>query len=324
MSRRRYTILLRAALAAAAILVASAPVPAQQYPTKSVRIIVPFSAGGGSDFIGRFIAQRLSTAFGQSVFVDNRPGAGGVLGTHAGVNSPADGYTLTLITSSYTVNPSIYKFDPVNQIVPIVQVSGGPLLVVTAPSFPVKTTKDLIALAKAKPGEIKFASSGTGTIIHLATELFASMANIKMTHMPYKGTGPALTGIMAGDANVFFSSSATALPRVKSGRLRAIAVTTAKRIPALPDVPTVAESGVPGYEAILWHGLIGPKGLPRPIVERINSEVNKVLKLNETAEQLQADGVSPAGGTPEQFQAQLKNEIELWRKVVADAGIKLE
>src|SRR3954468_17669249 len=214
---------------------------AQQYPTKPVRIVVPFAPGGGSDFIARFIAQRLTGSLGQQVIVENKPGAGGMLGITQGVQSPADGYTLTLITSSYTVNPSIYKFsfDPVADITPIIQLSQGPLLVVVRPSLPVKNLKELIALAKSKPGQINFASSGQGSVIHLATELFDTMAGIKMNHIPYKGTGPALTDTIGGQTDVFFSSTATAMPQVQAGKLRALAVTTAKRIPALPDVPTV-------------------------------------------------------------------------------------
>jgi tripartite-type tricarboxylate transporter receptor subunit TctC len=275
---------------------------AQQYPTKPVRIVVPFAPGGGSDFIARFMAQRLTAGLGQQVIVENKPGAGGMLGITQGVQSPADGYTLTLIASSYTVNPSIYKFtfDPVSDITPIIQLSQGPLLIVVRPSLPVKSTRDLIALAKAKPGQVNFASSGQGSVIHMATELFQSMAGVKMNHIPYKGTGPALTDTIGGQTDVFFSSTATAVPHVQSGKLRAIAVTTLKRIPALPDVPTVNESGVKGYDVVLWHGLIGPKG------------------------QLQNDGVAPAGGTPEQFAAQIKKEIGVWRKVAADAGVKAE
>jgi tripartite-type tricarboxylate transporter receptor subunit TctC len=299
---------------------------AQQYPTKPVRIVVPFAPGGGSDFIARVMAQRLTAGLGQQVIVENKPGAGGMLGITQGVQSPADGYTLTLIASSYTVNPSIYKFtfDPVSDITPIIQLSQGPLLIVVRPSLPVKSTRDLIALAKAKPGQVNFASSGQGSVIHMATELFQSMAGVKMNHIPYKGTGPALTDTIGGQTDVFFSSTATAVPHVQSGKLRAIAVTTLKRIPALPDVPTVNESGVKGYDVVLWHGLIGPKGLPRAIVNRINAEAGKALKVKETAAQLQNDGVAPAGGTPEQFAAQIKKEIGVWRKVAADAGVKAE
>ena len=299
---------------------------AQQYPAKVVRIVVPFAPGGGSDFIARFIAARLSPGLGQQVIVENKPGAGGMLGITQGQQAPADGYTLTLIASSYTVNPSIYKFtfDPVADITPIIQLSQGPLLVVVNPKVPAKSTRELIALAKAKPGQVNFASSGQGSVIHMATELFQSMAGIKMNHIPYKGTGPALTDTIGGQVEVFFSSTATAVPQVQAGKLRALAVTTTKRIPALPDVPTVNESGVKGYDVVLWHGLIGPKGLPRPIVDRINAEASKALQLKETAAQLQNDGVAPAGGTPEQFRAVIQKEIGVWRKVAADAGVKAE
>jgi len=319
----RYLVRTILALTVSAVSITAA---AQAYPAKPVRIVVPFAPGGGSDFIARFMAQRLTEGLGKQVIVENKPGAGGVLGIEQGIKSPPDGYTLTLIASSYTVNPSIYKlnFDPVADITPIIQMSQGPLLIVARPSLPVKSTQELIALAKSKPGQVNFASSGQGSVIHLATELFDSMAGIKMNHIPYKGTGPALTDTIGGQTDVFFSSTATAMPHVQSGKLRAIAVTTAKRIPALPNVPTVAESGLPGYEVVLWHGLIGPKGLPRPIVERINSEVTKTLGLKQTAEQLQSDGVAPAGGTPEQFLGQIRKEIEVWRKVAASAGVKAE
>jgi tripartite-type tricarboxylate transporter receptor subunit TctC len=306
--------------------VAMLPVAAQTYPSKPIRIIVPFAPGGGSDFIARFMAQKLTGALGTQVIVENKPGAGGVIGIEQGIKSPADGYTLTLIASSYTVNPSVYKlnFDPVADITPIVQMSQGPLLVVVNPSVPAKTAKDLIAMAKAKPGEINFASPGQGSVIHMATEYFDSMAKIKMNHIPYKGTGPALTDTIAGQTQVLFSSTATALPHVKSGKLKAIGVTTAKRIPALPDVPTVAESGLPGYEVVLWHGLIGPKDLPKAVVDKIGGEVNKLLKQTETAAQLEGDGVAPAGGTAAQFAAQIKKEIGVWKKVATDAGVKAE
>src|SRR5712691_6626015 len=311
---------------AAAMLGVSPAAIAQQYPTKPVRIIVPFAPGGGSDFIARFMAQRLTEGLGRQVIVENKPGAGGVLGIEQGIKAPPDGYTLTLIASSYTVNPSVYRlnFDPVNDITPIIQMSQGPLLIVVRPSLPVKNTKELIALAKSKCGQVNFASSGQGSVIHLATELFDSMAGIKMNHIPYKGTGPALTDTIGGQTDIFFSSTATAMPHVQAGKLRAIAVTTAKRIPVLPNVPTVAESGVPGYDVTLWHGLIGPKGMARPVVERINGEVTKALVAKETAVQLLNDGVAPAGGTPEQFLAQIKKEIEVWRKVAADASVKVE
>jgi tripartite-type tricarboxylate transporter receptor subunit TctC len=231
-----------------------------------------------------------------------------------------------VIASSYTVNPAVYpiKFDPNGDITPIVQMAQGPLLVVVNPAFQAKTLKELIALARAKPGSVNFASSGQGSVIHMATELFAVTAGVKMNHVPYKGTGPALTDTIAGQTDVFFSSTATALPHVKAGRLRALAVTTAKRIPAEPDVPTVMEAGVPGYEVILWHGLIGPKGMPKPIVDKLNAEVGRILKLKDAADQLQADGVSPAGGTPEHFRDTIAREIVVWKKVAKDADVRVE
>jgi tripartite-type tricarboxylate transporter receptor subunit TctC len=303
-----------------------APTLAQQYPGKPVKIIVAFAPGGGTDFIARFIAQRLSASLGQQFIVENKPGAGGSIGIEAGVRSPPDGYTLTMISSSYTVNPSLYKlkFDPVADITPIIQLSRGPLIVVVNPSLPVKNIEELIALAKAKPAQISFASPGSGSNSHLAGELFTSMARIKMTHVPYKGTGPALTDTLAGHTNVLFGTNSSVLPHVRTRRLRALAVTTTQRLTAEPDIPTVAESGVPGYEVALWHGLIGPKGLPRPIVDRINSEATQTLKLPETVGKLQNDGVSPAGGTPEQFLATIRGEIVVWRKVVNEAGVKVE
>jgi len=313
-----------AALALAAA--ASLPAGAQPYPAKPVHIVVPFAPGGGSDFIARFIAQRLSTSLGSQVIVENRPGAGGLLGIEQGVKSAPDGYTLTLIASSYTVNPALYplKYDPVADVTPIVQVSQGPMLLVVNPKVPAKTTQELIALAKAKPGSLNYASAGQGSITHMACALFAHMAGIKLNHVPYKGTGPALTDTIAGQTDLFCTSTATALPHVKAGRLRALAVTTANRLPAEPNVPTLAESGVPGYDVPIWHGLIGPKGMPRAAVDRINSEVNKLLRVKETAEQLQTDGVAPAGGTPERFGEQIRKEVALWKKAVADIGVKVE
>src|SRR5262245_33782909 len=325
MSRIRVTALC-AALATVGALAARAPVSAQQYPTKPVKIFVPFAPGGPTDLIGRLSTQRLTTALGQQVIVENKSGSGGLIGTEAGVKSPSDGYTLTLISSSYTTFPSLYKlkFDSVTDITPIILISQGPLLVVVHPSLPVTTTQELIALAKAKPAKLNFASAGQGAFAHLATELFASMAGIKMNHVPYKGAGPAVIDTVAGRTDLYFSPVAIALPHVRAGKLRAIAVTTSQRNAAAPDVPTVSESALPGYEVVLWQGLIGPKGLPRPVVDRLNTEATIVLKLRETTELLNTDGVSPAGGTPEQFLATIKREIEVWQKVVREVGVKPE
>jgi tripartite-type tricarboxylate transporter receptor subunit TctC len=299
---------------------------AQAYPTKPVRIIVPFAPGGGSDFIARFTAQRLSGSFGSQVIVENKPGAGGLLGIEQGVKAEPDGYTFTLIASSYTVNPALYplKYDPVNDITPVVQISQGPMLVVVNPKVPANSAPELIALAKAKPGTLNFASAGQGSITHMACELFAYMAGIKMNHIPYKGTGPALTDTIGGQTDLFCTSTATALPHVKAGRLRALAVTTANRLPAEPNVPTLAESGVKGYDVPIWHGLIAPKGTPKFAVDKMNAEVNKLLGSADTAQQLQTDGVSPKGGTPEAFRDQIRKEVELWKKTVAATGVKPE
>lgn len=298
----------------------------QQYPSKPLRIIVPFAPGGGSDLIGRLIAQKLTERLGQQVMVENKPGAGGNLGAEQAAKAPADGYTLLLVAGSYTVNPSLYKlsWDSANDISPIIQLSQGPFVVAVHPSVPAKTLKEFIELAKRQPDRFSYASSGSGSITHLATELFLDMAKIKAVHVPYKGTGPALNDAIAGNVELIFGSVSTTLQHVKSGRLRALAVTTARRIPAAPEVPTVAEAGVSGYDVVLWHGLVAPKGVPKAIVDKINIAANEALKAPETATLLASDGVSPAGGTPEQFQATIKTDIERWRKVVQQANVKVE
>ncbi len=304
----------------------SCTVYGQQYPSKPVRLIVPFAPGGGSDLIGRLIAQKLTERLGQQVIVENKPGAGGNLGAEQAVKSPADGYTLLLVAGSYTVNPSLYKlsWDSANDISPIIQLSQGPFLVAVHPSVPAKTLKEFIELAKKQPDKISYGTSGSGSITHLATELFLDMAKIKAVHIPYKGTGPALNDAIAGNIQLIFGSISTSLQHVKSGRLRALAVTTAKRVSAAPDIPTVAEAGVPGYEVVLWHGLVAPKGVPKAIIDKLNQAANEALKSKDTADLLASDGVAPAGGTPEQFQATIKADIERWRKVVQQAGVKVE
>lgn len=308
------------------LALAAGAASAQQWPTKPVRFVAPFAPGGGTDFIARIAAQKLTEAIKQQVIVENRPGAGGTLGAEIGAKAPPDGYTFTVIAGSYAVNPSLYKlsFDSANDITPVIQFSQGPFVIVSHPSLPAKNAKELIAIAKAKPGQLNYASSGQGSITHLATELFAMMAGIKMTHIPYKGTGPAVTDTMAGHTQLLWGSAAAAVPMVKGGKLKAIGVSTMQRIAALPDVPTVNESGLKGYDVILWHGLIGPKGLPQPIVERVNGELNKALKAKDMEEKLAADGVSPAGGSAQQFGALIKRDIDTWAKVVKQAGVKPE
>jgi len=298
----------------------------QTYPAKPVRIVAPFAPGGGTDFIARLIAQKLTERLGQQVIVENKPGAGGNLGAEFAVKSAPDGYTLLLIAGSYTVNPSIYKlsFDPVNDISPIVQLSQGPFVVAVHPSVPAKTLKELIEYARREPDKLSYASAGSGSITHLASELFLDMAKIKMVHVPYKGTGPALNDTIAGNTQLIFGSVATSLQFIKSGRLRGLAVTTPQRILAAPELPTVSEAGVPGYSVVLWHGLVGPKGLPGAVVERVNQAANDALKSKDVADLLATDGVAPAGGTPEQFRAVIKSDIERWSGVVKQANIKAD
>ena len=299
---------------------------AQNYPVKPVRIIAPFAPGGGTDFIARVAAQKLTETLGQQVIVENRPGAGGSLGAELGAKAAPDGYTLTLIAGSYAVNPSLYKinFDPVNDITPVIQLSQGPFLIAAHPSLPVRNIKELIALAKSKPGSLNYASSGMGSIVHLATELFADMAGIKMVHIPYKGTGPAITDTIGGQTQLLWGSVAATLPQVRNKRLKAIAVSTGKRLEAAPDIPTVSESGLKGYEVILWHGLVAPKNLPKPILDRVNGDLNKILQNKDMQEKLATDGVTAAGGSPEAFGALIKRDIGVWRQVVQKAGVKPE
>jgi tripartite-type tricarboxylate transporter receptor subunit TctC len=317
----------RAVLAAGALAAVGGAARAQTWPTRPIRLVVPFATGGGSDFIGRFMAQRLGQALGQPVVVENRPGAGSTLGIELVVKSPPDGHTFGLIASSYTVTPSLYRlrFDPVNDITPVIQFSQGPMLVVVPKSLPVANFSELVALARARPGTLNYASAGQGSITHLACALFADMAGLQMTHIPYKGTGPALTDTMAGQTQLFFSSTATALPHVQSGALRALAVTTRERLGTLASIPTIAESGLPAYDVPLWHGMIGPAGVSSDIVTRLVSESRRTLSLRETAEQLAQDGVAPAPeGSPTQFRDRIRSEIDQWRGVVARAGVRIE
>jgi tripartite-type tricarboxylate transporter receptor subunit TctC len=319
------------ALAASLVLAASASASAAQsataaYPAKPIRIIVPFAAGGGTDLIARIVAQKLAESWGQQVIVDNRPGAGGNLGTEMGVRAAPDGYTYTLMGSSYTVNPAFYKlsFDPINDITPIAQTSQGPFVVTVHPGVAAKSVKELIALAKAKPDQLTYASSGAGSITHLATALFLGMAGVKLVHVPYKGTGPALIDTVGGQVAMFFGDAPPTLPHVKAARLRGIAVTTRERIAAAPDIPTLHEAGVPGYEVLLWQGMIGPKGVPAAIVTKTHEEIVRAFNSKEMVARFVNDGISPSNATPEQFGARIRNELEIWRKVVQQTGIKLE
>jgi tripartite-type tricarboxylate transporter receptor subunit TctC len=299
---------------------------AQSYPTKPIRIVVPFPPGGGSDVIARVAAQKLTEAMGQQMIVDNRAGGGGTVGAEVGARAPPDGYTLMLIAPSYTVGPSLYKlsFDAANDITAIIQLSQGAFILAVHPSLPVKTVNDLLALAKARPDELSYASAGAGSGIHLAMALFLDRAGVKILHVPYKGNGPALTDTIAGNVQMLMSSAPSIMPHVRNGRLRALAVSTAQRSPTAPDLPTVAEAGIKDFDVTLWHGLIGPKGVPATIVSRLNGELNKTLRTKAMVDRLAADGVVPAGGTPEQFATIIRRDIEMWGNVIRKAGIKAD
>jgi len=263
---------------------------------------------------------------GAQFIVENRPGAGSNLGAELAVKAPADGYTLLLISASYTVNPSVYKlsFDPMNDITPIIQISGGPYVIAVHPSVRANTLAELVQLAKKEPEKLAYGSSGNGSIMHVASEYFLDSAKIKVLHIPYKGTGPAVADTIGGQVQLVFGAVPVTLPHVKAGRLRALAVTTDKRIAAAPDLPTVAESGYPGYEVTNWHGLVGPKGLPRDIVERLNREIGQVVLGEDMKKNLAADGLEPAGGSPARFGEILKNEMARWGKVVQQAKIRID
>jgi len=299
---------------------------AQSYPAKTVRIIVPFAPGGGSDFIARVIAPPLSKSMGQQFVVDNRPGAGSTLGSEIALKSPADGYTLLLISGSYTTSPSLYKnlkYDALNDMAPVIQTENGPYVVSVHPSLPVKDVKQLVALAKSKPGQLNYASTGNGGITHLASELFAMRTGIKVTHIPYKGTGPGVINTIAGETQMMIGAVSAVIGHMQNGRLRGLAVSSPKRLPALPDTPTVMEAGFK-YQVNNWHGVIAPKGTPRAVIDKLNSEINKAIKDPDFAKRIAQEGLEPAGGTPEIFGELLKREVTEWGEVVKAANVKAD
>jgi tripartite-type tricarboxylate transporter receptor subunit TctC len=306
------------------LLLAAGGVHAQQnYPTKPIRLIVPFPPGGPSDLMARMLAQKLTETFKQSVVVDNRPGGGGAIGTETAVRANPDGYTMILVTASYAANAALSKlpYDPVNDVAPLALMGENGLVVALHPSVPVTSTKELIAYDKANPGKLNYGSSGTGGAIHLATELFNQMAGTRMTHVPYKGLGPALNELLGGQIQLVFGGMPQMIPQVKSNRVRGIAVTSAKRSNAVPDIPAVAET-VPGYEAVQWTAVLGPKALPKDIVARWNLEIDRILQLSDVKERMAGAGTEPAGGSPERFREVLKRDVEKWQKVIKIAGIK--
>jgi tripartite-type tricarboxylate transporter receptor subunit TctC len=318
-----------ATIAAAALAVLSgADAGAQNYPSRPVRFIIPFSAGGAADVPGRILADRLTAALGQQVVIENRPGAGSTIGAEASAIALPDGYTIFMISNTHFVSAALHKkltYDALNDFTPITQVTSAPNVLIVHPSLPAKNVKELIALAKARPGEINYASSGNGSTQHLTGALFCKMAGINMTHIPYRGSGPVTADLLAGQVQVGFPGIAGMLPYIKSGRLRALGVTSAKRSPELPDVPTIAEAGVKGYEMVAWFGIAAPKGLPRDIQMRLDADILKVLKTPEMQKSLRNVGQEVAyQEKPEQFYEFMKREAAKWAKVVQESGARLE
>jgi len=304
--------------------VAASSAWAQRYPFKPIRLIVPFAPGGGTDIMSRVIAQRVSESLGQPVVVDNRAGGGGTIGAEMAVRASPDGYTLIMVSGSYGPNAALYKlpYDPVGDIQPIIMIGETGLVVALHPAVPVKSVKELVAHARANPGKLNYGTPGTGSITHLAVELFKLEAKVDFTHVPYKGMGPVLNALIGAEIELTFGSMVATVPQVKSGRLRAIGVTTAQRSGALPDVPTVGET-VTGYETVHWYGIWGPKGLSKGIVARWNEEVATVLRTDEMKRQMTREGLEPVSGRPEQLLNVIRRDVEKWKKVVKEAKITI-
>jgi tripartite-type tricarboxylate transporter receptor subunit TctC len=306
-----------------ALLIAVAS--AQTWPAKPVRVIVPFAPGGGADLTARPVSQKLSESLGQQFVVDNRGGAGGAIGMELTAKAQPDGYTIMSISGSYSATAATRKlpFDPFDAIVPVVEIGYAPNVLVVHPSLPARSTKELINVARAQPGQLVYASSGTGGLTHMATELFASMARIKMVHVPYKSTGAAMPELVSGQTQVMVAGMLGAQPFYESGKLRAIAVTTARRWPSLPNLPAIAET-LPGYEAGTYYGIFVPKGTPPPVIDRLNAEVNKILQDASIKKGLEAQGMAPSGGTAAKFGERVRKEYDGWVKVVRETQLKIE
>ena len=299
---------------------------AAKYPNRPIRAIVPFAPGGGLDITTRMIAQKLTEKWGQNIVVDTRPGAATIVGTEIASKAPADGYTLLMITTTFAINPGLRSklpYDPLKDFTPVTQLNSQPNVIVVAPSFAAKSVKDLIALAKAKPGQLTFASPGAGSAPHLSAEMFQRAAGISMIHVPYKGIPPAVTDVIGGRVTMLFTTTLSAAPHIKAGKLRAVAITSAKRQSSMPDVPTVGET-IPGYRAEAFQGMVAPAGVPQTIVNKLSAEVARIVRLPEVTQRFQLDGAEGVGSTPQEFAAFLKSEMQKWSKVIKDAGIKPE
>lgn len=321
-NRRIATVLL--ALCAGAVATA---VQAQAFPTQAIKIVVPYPPGGTNDLVARLLAQKLQEQIGQSVIVENKAGVSGNTGADAVAKSPADGYTLILVTTGHSIAPSLYPklpYDIRADLVPVAELTAGPMLVLTNPSGPLKTMADLIATAKAKPGQVAYGSAGNGSTTHLSAELIASTAGVKFNHIPYKGSAPAMTDVMAGTAEMVMDLMFSSMPHVQAGKLRAIAITSAKRSPLMPDVPTLGESGLPPMDLAVWNGLMAPAKTPKEVVTKLNAEIRKAMDSADIKTKLQGQGFNVATGTPEQFGALLKAEMERWAKAVKASGAKID
>jgi tripartite-type tricarboxylate transporter receptor subunit TctC len=310
---------------ALALAFAAFPLLAQDYPNKAVRVIIPFAAGGSSDTVGRLIAQKLTASTGQAFVIENRPGAGGNIGADLVAKSRPDGYTLLFPSGSFTVNVSLYEklpYDPLTDFEPIIHVCMVNGILVAHPSVKATTVQELIGLARAQPGAINFGSAGNGTMLHLAGEMFKASAKVDLTHVPYKGSGPALADLLGGQVQLMFANMPGTLQHVKAGRLRVLAHTGDKRSAALPEVPTIAEAGLPGYRAATYFGVLAPAGTPREIISKLNAEFAKALASPDLVEHLRSEGADIVAGTPEQFRDFLKSEVERWPPIIRAAGIK--
>jgi tripartite-type tricarboxylate transporter receptor subunit TctC len=323
----RFTLHLVAA-ATAATFAAPAATHAQGYPNKPIRMIVPFPPGGGVDFVGRVVGQKLAERIGQQIAIDNRAGANGIVGLQALMSAPPDGYTIAAVSAGpLAINPHLYAKLPYNTLrdfTPIANMINFPLMLVAHPSLPVKNVKDLIALAKARPNEITYSHPGVGNTGHIAGEVLNSVGNVKTVGIPYKGTAPSVIAVLSGEAHLTYSSIPTALPHIRAGKLRALGVGNAKRMPSLPEFPTVAESGLPGYEAYAWGGMLGPANMPNDIVQRLAKEIIASVNSKEVTERMLNEGTVPTPSGPEEFSAYIKSEIKKWGDVVRDAKIKVE
>ena len=318
---------IRTAFITAVSLLLALPAGAQTWPDKPVRIIVPFAAGGPADVYARVLGQKLQEMLGQSFIVDDRPGGGAIVGTEAAAKSPADGYTLLMMSNTHTVNESLFRkksYELMRDFVPVAPVNYSDLVLVVHPSLPVSSLKELLDLAKAKPNALNYASSGPGTPYHMAGELFKAMAGVEITHVPYKGSAGARTDVMGGQVQMMFDAVTTMAPMVKSGQLKALGTTGTVRSSVLPNVPTVAEAGVPGYEATIWLGIMAPAGTPKAIVDKLNAEINRVINKAEIKDAWARQGATPMNMSPEQFGRYLRDDIEKWAKVVKVSGATVD